>query len=273
MDTHKAPNDFIRNIDAISLIIGIPLVDRIVFPFLLRNGIHFTAIKRIFSGFILVAFALTIACITQHYIYTLGPCGKYTEKCINENRPAPINFLVQMPVYLLLALSEIFAAVTGIEYAFTKAPKNMRSLVLSIYWLAKGTGILLAQAFTALNRDPLLVWNYGSSGVIAFVSAILFWTCHRKLDKEEDKLNMLPSGHLRKMNDVEMVESSRPVEMADSSPVEMADNSWPVEMPDNSWPVEMADSSQPAEVVDSMTSAEEEASVHVESKLKRTMTR
>lgn len=47
---------------------------------------------------------------------------------------------------------------------------------------------------TALSLDPLLVWNYAISAILAGVGGILFWFAVRKLDKEEDTLNNLVVG-------------------------------------------------------------------------------
>ncbi|KAF5317602.1 hypothetical protein D9758_018895 [Tetrapyrgos nigripes] len=44
--------------------------------------------------------------------------------------------------YILIAFSEIFASITGLEYAFTKAPKNMCSLklVMALFLLTNAFG-------------------------------------------------------------------------------------------------------------------------------------
>jgi hypothetical protein len=86
----------------------------------------------------------------------------------------------------------------------------MKSLVMSMFLFTNAISNALAQAFTALSDDPLLVWNYGSVAIIAFVVGILFWISHRKLDKEEDRLNMLPQGHLqnRATVDIEVEDKS-----------------------------------------------------------------
>lgn len=36
----------------------------------------------------------------------------------------------QLPSYLLIAVAEVLASVSGLEYAYTKAPENMRSVVM-----------------------------------------------------------------------------------------------------------------------------------------------
>lgn len=80
----------------------------------------------------------------------------------------------------------------------------MRSLVMSMFLFTNAVSSAIAQGFTGLSTDPLLVWNYATVGIIAFVVGIAFWISHRKLDLEEDHLNMLPEGHLHKqVSDVE----------------------------------------------------------------------
>lgn len=49
--------------------------------------------------------------------------------------------------YVLIAFSEIFASITGLEYAFTKAPRNMRSLVVSLFLFTNGFAAALGEAF------------------------------------------------------------------------------------------------------------------------------
>lgn len=50
----------------------------------------------------------------------------------------------------------------------------------------------------ALSADPLLVWNYGTMGVIAAVACVAFWFSVRDLDTQEDELNSLPEGQVGK---------------------------------------------------------------------------
>jgi POT family proton-dependent oligopeptide transporter len=77
----------------------------------------------------------------QHRIYTTSPCGYYPSGC--EAGPSPISVWVQVPSYVLIALSEIFASVTGYEYAYNKAPARMKSIVTSLLLCTSATGSLI----------------------------------------------------------------------------------------------------------------------------------
>jgi POT family proton-dependent oligopeptide transporter len=52
----------------------------------------------------------------------------------------------QLPAYALLSAGEVMVSITGLEFAYTQAPKHMKAMVQSIYLLAVSAGNL----FTAL---------------------------------------------------------------------------------------------------------------------------
>lgn len=198
MVTNGLPNDILSNLDPFALIIFIPICDIVIYPALRRMGINFSALKRITFGFFTGAAAMIWAAVVQHYIYKRNPCGYYVGTCRDaDNNPitSDLNVWIQTGAYVLVALSEIFASITGLEYAFTKAPKNMRSLVMSVFLFMSAISAALGEAFVSLSTDPLLVWNYGVMGVLAAIAGVIFWIQYRHLDKAEDELNHLSEGH------------------------------------------------------------------------------
>ncbi|MFI5355793.1 MAG: POT family MFS transporter [Opitutales bacterium] len=52
----------------------------------------------------------------------------------------------QMPAYALLSAGEVMVSITALEFAYTQAPKHMKSIIMSLYLLAISAG----NAFTAL---------------------------------------------------------------------------------------------------------------------------
>ncbi len=94
------------------------------------------------------------AAVLQHYIYKTGDCGRYMNDC---DTVSPINVWAQTGAYVLVGLAEIFGSITGLEYAYTKAPANMRSLVFGLYNFTSALSAALGQALVGLAADPLLV--------------------------------------------------------------------------------------------------------------------
>jgi POT family proton-dependent oligopeptide transporter len=199
MTTNGLPNDVLSNLDPFALIILIPICDLLIYPALRRAKIRFTPLKRICLGFFTGSAAMIWATVVQVYIYRTNPCGNQASTCVDgDGNPlvSPLNVWIQSGSYILIAISEIFASITGLEYAFTKAPKSMRSLVMSVFLFQNALASAIGEAFVSVSADPLLVWNYGSMAVLAFLAGIGFWITFRHLDAQEDALNELATGRV-----------------------------------------------------------------------------
>jgi POT family proton-dependent oligopeptide transporter len=197
MRTNGIPNDVLSNLDPFALIILIPICDRIIYPGLRKLGINFTPIKRMAFGFFTGSAAMVWACVIQQYIYWNSECG-YNAAGVHDDgetpcAPVDINVWAQTGSYVLIAISEIFASITGLEYAFSKAPKSMRSMVMAVFLFMSAFSNALGEAFVPLSADPLLVWNYGSMAVLSFICGTFFWIQFRHLDAQEHHLNEI--GH------------------------------------------------------------------------------
>ncbi|KAG9238596.1 MFS peptide transporter-like protein Ptr2 [Amylocarpus encephaloides] len=193
MELGKVPNDIVSKLNPIFIIIIIPIMDFGIYPLLRSWGVFLSPIKKITSGFMLSSFAMISACVTQAYIYKLSKCGDDINHLSKTRKDctAPISVWVQVVPYALIGMSEVMASITKLEYAYTKAPKNMRSTVQAIALFTSAVSSALGQALTALSEDPLLVWNYGSVAVVAFAGGVGFYLTFRKADRDEDMLNNL----------------------------------------------------------------------------------
>ncbi|OTB02025.1 hypothetical protein M426DRAFT_322985 [Hypoxylon sp. CI-4A] len=203
------PNDVVNNLDPIALLIFIPITDKFIYPALRRVGINLTPIKKITLGLFIGTLSMMVAAITQHYIYMQSPCRPvsgygYVDNCREvlglsataselEYKP-PLSVWIQTPAYILIALAEICASITGLEYAFTKAPKNMRGFITGVFWFSQAFASAIGQAFVPLATDPYLVWLYTAIAIISALGGIGFWFNFRKLDQEEETLNALPDS-------------------------------------------------------------------------------
>lgn len=207
MTLNGVPNDLIQNINPIFLVVFIPIFDQVLYPFLRSRKIRLTPIRKIVCGYACACFAMIWATIVQLYIYRKSPCGNQANNC--EIGPAPINVWAQTGSYALISFSEIFASITILEYAFTKAPKNMRSIVQALSLLTNAVSSALGQALSPLADDPLLVWNYVTCTLLAFVGGVLFFLTFRGLDRQEEVLNELPEGHVWVKEDIPEEEMAR----------------------------------------------------------------
>jgi POT family proton-dependent oligopeptide transporter len=223
MKLNGLPNDVLSNLDPFALIILIPVCDLLIYPALRKAKIHFTPIKKITLGFYTGTAAMIWAAVIQAYIYKKSVCGTGAAGLLPASLggdgettcpTVDINVWAQTGAYVLIAISEILASITSLEYAFSKAPKSMRSLVMSYNLFMSAISAALGEAFVTLSADPLLVWNYGVMAVLSFIGGTIFWFQYRKLDADDDRLNQLPSGHVVVSKDIEEVDTRpEPIEI------------------------------------------------------------
>lgn len=171
MALHGTPNDLLQNLDPIALIIFIPMLDLGLYPLLRKLGINFDPVSRIFTGFLLASISMVYAAVLQHYIYISAPNS--------------IHVWIQAPAYVLVALSEAFIIITGLELAFTQAPKTLRSFVSALFWLTIGIAAAICIGLAPVSQDPYLVWMYASLAIVGFVAGCVYYACFWKVGRNK----------------------------------------------------------------------------------------
>ncbi|KAI8974397.1 POT family-domain-containing protein [Pilobolus umbonatus] len=177
MLTGNVPNDIMQNINPLALIITIPIMDSFVYPGLRRMGLPMRPIARITCGFFFAAVAMGYSAAIQAKIYQTPPYYDHP-----DGRKNYISAAYLIPSYVLIAISEVFASITGLEYAYKKAPESMKSIVMSMYLLTNCFGSVLAFTMVSVAVDPKLTWMYTGICAAMFTCTILFYITHHKAD-------------------------------------------------------------------------------------------
>ncbi|EOD42946.1 Oligopeptide transporter [Neofusicoccum parvum] len=196
MQGHGIPNDLMQNFDPIAIIVFVPILDRLVYPLMRKAHINFPPINRITLGFWVASLAMAYAAIVQHLIYAAGPCYKapLCDASVDSAGTAQgnnIHIAIQTPAYMLIGISEIFASVTGLEYAYTKAPPSMKSFVQSMYLLTNAFGSAIGEALVSVAVDPKILWMFVGLSIASFLAGCLVWILFHHLNKTEDEMNAL----------------------------------------------------------------------------------
>jgi dipeptide/tripeptide permease len=195
MELHGLPNDILPNLDPIAIILLIPLMDRLIYPFV-RTRLHlaFAPITRISLGFLTASCAMLYASVLQSVIYSAPPCYSSPSKCdtglisAGKYKPNQIHVAWQAPAYVLVALSEILASITGLELAYAKAPENMKSFIMSLFLLTSAGGSALGILIAPFAKDPWLQWIYFGLAVAAGVTGVVFWRMFKDVDDGATKV-------------------------------------------------------------------------------------
>ncbi|KAJ7480460.1 oligopeptide transporter [Mycena galericulata] len=188
MTLHGTPNDLIKNLDPISIVILIPIFEKVIYPGLCSCGITFSPIKRITAGFVVAGLAMAYASVLEKFLYDRSPCDNHQPSaCTTANgepNAAPLKVCIVSGPYILVAISEIYASITSLltlgskEYAYTKASKRMKSVVMSFSALQTALASALNFALTAVNVEARFEWLFASFGITAAIFAGIFYlTC------------------------------------------------------------------------------------------------
>jgi proton-dependent oligopeptide transporter, POT family len=179
------------NLDPIAIALLIPILDRIIYPLLRRRGIQLKPITRISLGFAIGAMSMVYAAWLQSVVYAAPPCFDNPLKCAAAELPDgtilhnKVHIAWQSPAFILIALSEILCSVTGLEYAYTNAPRSMKSFIMSLFLLTSAGGAALGVVIAPFARDPNMVWFYAGLSLSAAIFGLAFWFKFRSLNKME----------------------------------------------------------------------------------------
>ncbi|KAE9567344.1 hypothetical protein CGMCC3_g16517 [Colletotrichum fructicola] len=193
MQLHGVPNDMLQAMAGVACVIFGPIIQAL-YNFLAKRRISFGPMARIAVAFIICGVGMGYAAGLQKMIYNAGPCFDAPRACAASDGgrlPNGVNVWLQLPVYVALAIAEIFGLVTASEYAYSKAPKNMKSIVQAMVQLSACLGSLMAMALSPVSRDPHLVVVYAVIAGVMGACSVLFWWKFQKYDAVDRELNDL----------------------------------------------------------------------------------
>ena len=155
-----------QSINPLFVMILVPVVTLLIYP---RIGRWASPLRRMGCGIILAG----ISYLSVAFIQTLLDSG------------ASLSILWQCIPYLLLTVSEILVSTTGLEYAYTAAGSNLKSIVSGFWFLTSTLGNFLVIYLTHLVSDPA-----SSSTFLLYVSmslcigALFLWVTSRNFFRQ-----------------------------------------------------------------------------------------
>jgi len=138
----------------------IPLFSMGLYPFLDKVGIKTTSIRRMTWGMFVAAASFAIVGLLQMWMDT----------------GVKINVMWQFFPYLVITMAEVMISITGLEFAYTQAPRSMKSTIMSIWLLTVFFGNLITAYVSKVNFFPV-----ASTGYFMFFAAlmglfaVIFW--------------------------------------------------------------------------------------------------
>ncbi|KAI6091253.1 POT family-domain-containing protein [Hypoxylon rubiginosum] len=190
MDTNGIPNDLLDNLNSVTIVLCVPIMNHIVYPLLRRRGIHWGPISRMTFGFAIGTIGSVGFSVLQYYVYKTSPCGWNATTCADivpagEVSVSSISYgLYSIPI-IITAFSEIFVNVTAYGIAYSRAPKNMKGLVASLNLAMTAVSAAIGLATAPAIQDPYLIWAFAGPTIVGAAFTVIFWFTFKHIDKEE----------------------------------------------------------------------------------------
>lgn len=157
----------VQTFNPVFLLLFIPIFNYWIYPAFDRIGLKTTPLRRLGVGLILTALSFVIIALIQ----------------TNIDHGGTPSIWWQIFAYVVLSAAEVLVSITGLEYAYTHAPKSMKSTMTAIWLLVVALGNLITGAVNANISNhgflaPYLVGaNYNwffVAGIVVFIVVFLF---------------------------------------------------------------------------------------------------
>nr|XP_009668779.1 PREDICTED: solute carrier family 15 member 3 [Struthio camelus australis] len=213
------PDAWLLLANVVVLLALVPLKDRVIDPFLVRRKLLPSALKRMSLGmFFGLASILTAGVLERERLQYVHRNQTVSQRIGKDSYlAASLPIWWQIPQYLLIGISELFASIPGLEFAYSEAPKSMKGAIMGLFFFISGVGSLLGSGLLTLLSLPSHGWmhcpeDYGNinncrmdyyffllAGIQSVTCLLFAWismhyekqprqpsTCHHCMEQEED---------------------------------------------------------------------------------------
>lgn len=170
----------IAALNPIMVMVMIPLFAKLVYPAAEKvTGLAMTPLRRMSGGMVIAALSFVAAALVQ--------------AAIDGGATPSIGW--QFIQYLLITTAEIMISITGLEFAYTQAPRSMKSTIMSFFFLTIFLGNVLTAYVAAINKFQGASFYWFFAALMAGVSGIFIWTARRYKVREYIEDGSAPVGH------------------------------------------------------------------------------
>jgi len=147
------------------LVLGfIPLFSLVLYPVIGRI-VLLTPLRKILVGFVLTILAFAISATAQGLID--AEAARLTADGLGPESARWPSVSWQLLAYVVITAAEILVSITCLEFSYTQAPPQMKSLVMSLYLLSVSLGNLFTAAVNWFTKD--------ASGESILAGASYYW--------------------------------------------------------------------------------------------------
>jgi peptide/histidine transporter 3/4 len=142
----KVPAASLQSVNPITIVVLMPLYDRVFVPLLRRvtgNVRGISMLQRIGVGLVISLLSMVAAAGTEIRRLQVAREHGLVE---HPEKTVPLSVFVLLPQYVLIGAAEVFTSVGALEFFYDQAPDSMRSLGTALFLTTIGVGNFLSSA-------------------------------------------------------------------------------------------------------------------------------
>jgi POT family proton-dependent oligopeptide transporter len=128
----------LQALNPVLVMLLIPGMNYAVYPLLKKLGVKVTALRRMTAGMLIATLSFVAVALIQVAIDGAGP--------------GQISILWQAVPYLIITVAEVLVSITGLEFAYSQAPKKMKSTIMGFWLLTIAFGNILVSLLAEFGK-------------------------------------------------------------------------------------------------------------------------
>ncbi|MES2017129.1 MAG: oligopeptide:H+ symporter [Pseudomonadota bacterium] len=137
----------------------IPFNNLVLYPALRKAGIEPTPLRRMTAGIVFSSLSWIVIATVQ----------------VAMDGGTPMSMTWQVLPYALLTLGEVLVSATGLEFAYSQAPKSMKGVLMAFWFLATTIGSLWVLIANLTVRNPAVLTHIAGSGFSVMAFQMVFY--------------------------------------------------------------------------------------------------
>ena len=135
----------------------VPLMGLLVYPSIERFlGFKMTPLRRMSGGMFLTSLSFVVVALAQQRI----------------DAGETVHIGWQLLAYVIITTAEVMVSVTGLEFAYTQAPRRMKSLLMGFWLLAVSFGNILVALLARFEGLPRVQFFWTFAGLMVVAAAV-----------------------------------------------------------------------------------------------------
>ena len=151
----------IAALNPLMVMLLIPINNWGVFPLFAKLGYPLSPLRKMTLGMFVASLAFVVVALIQEAIDA------------GEATGVKVHVVWQVLPYFLMTQAEVMVSITGLEFAYTQAPKRMKSTIMGFWLLCVALGSKIVVIMTGFEELSLADFFWVFAGLMA-VAGVLF---------------------------------------------------------------------------------------------------